>query len=227
MVSDTAAVTDVVSRLIPSLRAGQLIVDCSSIDPAETRTLAHACADRGVDWVDAPVSGGVVGAENGTLAIMAGGDEAPIARARALMAPLCQRFTHVGPVGSGQVAKVCNQMIVACNAVVLAEAAGMNAALLPEALMGGFADSLPFQRLVPRMASRTFEPVQWRVRTLLKDLELARGLAAEVGASTPMSSAAAALFREHVEHGHAAEDPSTLVLLHAHASNKNTRAREA
>lgn len=218
--SDTAAVDEVVRALLPHLRPGQLVVDFSSIAPDATRRLASEVATRGAAWVDAPVSGGVVGAENGTLAIMAGGTDADVVRARAIGRHLGRRFTHVGPVGSGQVAKICNQMIVACNAMVLAEvvglaeANGMDASALPEALRGGFADSIPFQLLVPRMAERRFEPVQWRVRTLLKDLDMALALASDAHATTPMSAAAAALYRRHADAGHATNDPSTLVLLH-------------
>lgn len=219
-VSDTEAVRDVIAALLPHLRAGQRVVDFSSIEPSAARTLAAELAERGVGFVDAPVSGGVVGAEAGTLAIMAGGEAEDVEAVRPLVAPLSSRFTHLGGPGAGQVAKVCNQMIVACNAMVLAEvvglaeAAGVDAARLPEALRGGFADSIPFQLLVPRMAARRFEPVQWRVRTLLKDLDTAVKLSREHAASTPMSGQAAQLFRMHACRGHADQDPSTLVALY-------------
>jgi len=219
-VSDTAAVVDVAKTIVVTARPGLLVVDFSSIEPVATRTLAAELGAGGASWVDAPVSGGVDGAERGTLAIMAGGDEASIARARAICAPLGRRFTRVGEVGAGQVAKICNQMIVACNAMVLAEvvafaeSAGVDAALLPEALEGGFADSLPFRLLVPRMATRAFEPVRWKVATLLKDLDMAVALSRELGAPTPVSGTAAQLFRTHARRGHAASDPSTLVMMY-------------
>lgn len=218
--SDTAAVREVVDALGPHLRPGQLVVDFSSIDPAATRELAARLSERSVSFVDAPVSGGVVGAEKGTLAIMAGGDEAAVERARPLVAPLCQRFTRLGGVGAGQVAKVCNQMIVACNVVVLAEvvalaeSAGVDAGELPKALMGGFADSIPFQLVVPRMSERRFEPVQWRVKTLLKDLDNACALAAGLDVEAPMSERAAELYRRHATAGYSDRDPSTLIDLY-------------
>lgn len=218
--SDTAAVREVLRELAPHLRPGQMVVDFSSIEPDATRALATELAARGVSFVDAPVSGGVVGAEKGTLAIMAGGPMDAVERARPLVAPLCQRFTRLGEVGAGQVAKICNQMIVACNVIVLAEVvalaekAGVDANALPTALMGGFADSIPFQLVVPRMADRRFEPVQWRVKTLLKDLDNARSLAGALDTATPMSEVAAELYRRHANEGNADRDPSTLVTLY-------------
>jgi len=219
-VSDTAAVVEVAATIESRARVGQLVVDFSSIEPVATRRLAASLASRGVSWVDAPVSGGVDGAEHGTLAIMAGGELAAVERARTICVPLGRRFTRVGEVGAGQVAKICNQMIVACNAMVLAEvvafaeSAGVDASLLPEALEGGFADSLPFRLLVPRMATRTFEPVRWKVRTLLKDLDMAVALSQELGSPTPLSGTAAQLFRTHARKGHGSSDPSTLVTMY-------------
>lgn len=220
-VADTAAVEAVVfgpGGVAQGARAGTLLVDLSSISPSATRDFAARLhAARGARWVDAPVSGGVQGATQGTLAIMAGGDVADVDRARPVLVPLSRRVTHVGPVGSGQVAKVCNQMIVGVNALViaevvaLAERAGVDAAKLPEAFAGGFADSLPLQILAPQMASRTFEPVKWHVRTLLKDLDNARTLAAEVGGEVPMSEHGAGLMREHGARGFLEADPATLV----------------
>jgi len=140
---------------------------------------------------------------------------------RPLLAPLALRMTHMGPIGSGQVSKICNQMIVATNAlliaetVALAEKAGVDARLLAPALAGGFADSLPFQILTPRMASRSFEPVQWRVKTLLKDLDNACRLSQELHANIPLAQNAGQLMRRHAEQGFAMADPSTLIALYA------------
>lgn len=219
-VADTAAVAQVVFGA-DGVAAGQgatLLVDLSSIAPDATRDFARRLhAANGMRWVDAPVSGGVGGAEAGTLAVMAGGDEADIERARTVLAPLSRRVTRLGPVGSGQVAKVCNQMIVGINALVIAEAValaercGVDAAQLPVALAGGFADSLPLQILAPRMAGRRYEPVQWHVRTLLKDLDNACALAAGCGGRVPVSEQGARLLRAHGERGYLASDPSTLV----------------
>lgn len=223
-VSDTPAVEAVVfgaDGLAAHGRPDQLLVDFSSIEPAATRDMAARLeAQCGMHWVDAPVSGGVRGAENGQLVIMAGGQEDDIARLRPLAAALCQRLTHMGPVGAGQVTKVCNQLIVAANALLIAEAvslaekSGVDAALLAPALAGGFADSLPLQILAPRMASQRFEPVQWKVATLLKDLDNAVKLAREAGASSPLAALADQLMRLHAGQGHAQADLSTVVQLY-------------
>ncbi|MBR9883567.1 MAG: NAD(P)-dependent oxidoreductase, partial [Oceanospirillales bacterium] len=160
-VTDTSAVEAVVfgaDGIAKHGRTGQILIDFSSIDPAATHEMAARLkAEAGIDWIDAPVSGGVAGAEQGTLAIMAGGEAALIDQVRPVLEPLSQRVTHMGPVGSGQVTKICNQMLVSCNVLVmaevmaLAERSGVDAARIPEALKGGFADSIPLQLTGPRM----------------------------------------------------------------------------
>ncbi|MES2919017.1 MAG: NAD(P)-dependent oxidoreductase [Pseudomonadota bacterium] len=223
-VADTAAQEEVFAGadgLATGLRPGQVVVDFSSISPAATRTLAAAAQARGAHWIDAPVSGGVIGAEAGTLVIMAGGDAATLESLRPVLASLAQRVTHMGGSGAGQVTKVCNQLIVAANAVLIAEAvalaerAGVDASRLAPALAGGFADSRPFQLLAPRMSARAFEPVQWRVRTLLKDLDMATALAADSGSPAPLAAHAAELMREHGGHGCLDQDLSSLIRLFA------------
>lgn len=225
-VADTAALEDVFHRangLATGLAPGKTVLDFSSVDPAATRVLAAAAAAKGAHWIDAPVSGGVVGAEAGSLVIMAGGEAAALDPLRPLLAHLAQRVTHMGPSGAGQVTKVCNQLIVAANAVLIAEAvalaekAGVDAARLAPALAGGFADSRPFQLLAPRMSARAFEPVQWRVRTLLKDLDMAGRLAAEAGSPAPLAAHAAELMRAHGRHGYLEQDLSSLIRFFADA----------
>ena len=222
--ADTAAVREVVfgpSGVASAAKPGQLLLDFSSVEPAATREMA-AELERlsGMRWVDAPVSGGVPGAEAGTLAIMAGGRGEDVDVLRPLLAHLGQRVTHMGAVGAGQVTKVCNQMIVACNALViaevvgLAERSGVDARLLAPALAGGFADSRPLQILAPQMAESQFEPVKWHVRTLLKDLDTAAKLAREEGGAVPMSGLAAQLMRLHGSMGNLENDPATLVRLY-------------
>jgi len=138
---------------------------------------------------------------------------------RPVLMNLGVRLTHMGDVGAGQVTKACNQMIVACNALViaevvaLAERSGVDASLIAPALSGGFADSRPLQILAPQMAASAFEPVKWHVRTLLKDLDTAVQLSREEGSATPMTGLAAQLMRLHGSHGHLENDPSTLVEL--------------
>ncbi|MEO4046295.1 NAD(P)-dependent oxidoreductase [Pseudomonas sp. CAU 1711] len=222
--ADTAAVRQVVfgaGGIVERARPGQLLVDFSSLEPAATREMAAELEARsGMRWVDAPVSGGTPGAEAGTLAIMAGGRAEDVERVRPLLMHLGQRLTHMGAVGAGQVTKVCNQMLVACNALViaevvgLAERSGVDAALLAQALSGGFADSKPLQILAPQMAESRFEPVKWHVRTLLKDLDTAVKLAREQGGATPMSGLAAQLMRLHGSQGWLERDPATLVQLY-------------
>lgn len=222
--ADTAVVREVVfgpGGVVEGARAGQVLVDFSSLEPAATREMAAELERRtGVHWIDAPVSGGTPGAEAGTLAIMAGGREEDVERVRPVLAHLGQRLTRMGDVGAGQVTKVCNQMIVACNALViaevvaLAEKAGVDASLLAPALAGGFADSRPLQILAPQMAESCFEPVKWHVRTLLKDLDTATRLSREEGSATPMSGLAAQLMRLHGSQGNLERDPATLIELY-------------
>ncbi len=206
-------------------RAGQLLLDLSSLEPTATREMAaELAASRGVAWVDAPVSGGTPGAEAGSLAIMVGGEATNVERVRPVLLTLGQRVTHMGAVGAGQVTKACNQMIVACNALViaevvaLAERSGVDARLIAEALAGGFADSKPLQILAPQMAESRFEPVKWHVRTLLKDLDGAVKFSREQGSATPISGLAAQLMRLHGGQGYLEKDPATLVRLYRDTS---------
>ncbi len=221
--ANTEVVREVVfgpGGIVEGARPGQLLVDFSSLEPAATREMAAELEARtGMRWVDAPVSGGTPGAESGTLAIMAGGREEDVERVRPVLAHLGQRLTRMGEVGAGQVTKVCNQMIVACNALViaevvaLAERSGVDASLIAPALAGGFADSKPLQILAPQMAASQFEPIKWHVRTLLKDLDTAVKLSREQGSATPMSGLAAQLMRLHGSQGNLERDPATLVEL--------------
>jgi 3-hydroxyisobutyrate dehydrogenase len=222
--ADTAVVESVVKQqILPNGSAGKLVIDLSSIDPEVTRQLAAELQNQcGMAWVDAPVSGGTAGAEQGSLAIMAGGAEADITVARELLKPLYSRLTHMGAVGSGQTTKICNQMIVSCNVLVIAEmmalakAAGVDTVKIPEALAGGFADSKPLQIVGPEMANQCFEPVKWRVKTLLKDLNMAAELARKQGSAVPISGLAAQLMQLHGSAGFLEQDPSTLIKLYSH-----------
>ncbi|WP_150727610.1 NAD(P)-dependent oxidoreductase [Pseudomonas fluorescens] len=222
--ADTSVVREVVfgpTGIIEGAKKGQLLVDFSSLEPNATREMAAELDGKtGMGWLDTPVSGGVVGAEAGSLAIMVGGDVQDLERVRPVLLNLGQRVTHMGGVGAGQVTKACNQMIVACNALViaevvaLAERSGVDASLIAEALAGGFADSKPLQILAPQMAENRFEPVKWHVRTLLKDLDTAVKFSREQGSATPISGLAAQLMRLHGSQGFLEKDPSTLVQMY-------------
>lgn len=219
--ADTAVVCDVVfgaDGIASKAKAGQLLVDFSSLEPTATREMAAQLkGDTGMGWLDTPVSGGTPGAEAGTLAIMVGGETEDLERVRPALLSLGQRVTHMGGVGAGQVTKACNQMIVACNALViaevvaLAEKSGVDASLIAQALAGGFADSKPLQILAPQMAESRFEPVKWHVRTLLKDLDTAVKFSREQGSATPVSGLAAQLMRLHGSQGYLEKDPATLI----------------
>jgi 3-hydroxyisobutyrate dehydrogenase len=182
-------------------KAEKLVVDFSSIAPASARDFARRLEAKGMGLIDAPVSGGVAGAEKGTLAIMAGGKSEHVERVRPVVMHLASRFTRMGDSGAGQVTKLCNQAIVGsllaviAEAMRLAEAAGVDSKMLPEALKGGFADSLPLQIFGARMAARQFEPPLAASATMLKDLENAAAVAREAGVWMPVVERAIELYR--------------------------------
>ena len=204
-VTDAAAVEDVVFgadgfATVPG--TGKLVVDFSSIHPDKARGIAARLkAANGMGWVDAQVSGGSKGAEEGTLAVMAGGDAADIERIRPYVLAMARRLTHMGATGAGQMTKLCNQVIVGCAMAVLAEAtrlavnSGIDAGKLPEALAGGFADSIPLQLFVPRMVQGIHSPPLGHIATLLKDLDTVGEVAHDTSTPVPMASLAAQLFR--------------------------------
>jgi 3-hydroxyisobutyrate dehydrogenase len=222
-VSDTAAVQEIVlanDGLLENITAGKIIIDFSSIDPEATRELATHVANKSCSWLDTPVSGGVAGAEQGTLAIMAGGDAQVLDSVRPILQVLSQSITRMGDVGAGQVTKICNQMIVSCNVLVmaeviaLAEKSGVDSRQIPQALKGGFADSIPLQLTGPRMAQRDYDPVKWHVKTLLKDLDMANALAKNNTSAVPMVGLGAELMRQHASKGFNDSDPCTLIEMY-------------
>ncbi len=203
-----------------AIRPPQLMLDFSTIKVDQCkRFAARLKADTGCAWIDAPVSGGPPAAGTGSLTVMAGGAHDDIARLRPLFDDVAARFTHVGPTGAGMVAKMLNQLIVGCGhavmaeAVVLAEAAGIDAAKLPECLAGGHADGSLLQKLYPRMVRRDFAP-QGYARQLLKDLEMVNELAGQLKAPTPMMGEALTLYRMLVHLGHAELDTAAVLKLY-------------
>jgi len=207
MLQDGPAVEDVLFRqgTVQALRPGTLVVDMSSIQPRQARDHAARLAALRVDCLDAPVSGGTVGAEAGTLAIMVGGRAPDFER----VCPLLQvlgRPTHVGPMGSGQLAKLANQMIVGITIGAVAEAllfaarGGADMAKVREAIAGGFADSRILQVHGQRMVERDFAK-RAAVTVQLKDLRNAMATAEETGFEAPITELFAQLFEQATEHG--------------------------
>ena len=198
-------------------RSGLVVVDFSSIAPASARSFHERLQKKSITLIDAPVSGGVPGAEKGTLAIMAGGPAEAIERVRPVVMQLASRFTRMGESGAGQVTKLCNQVIVAslmaviAEAVRLAEAGGVDSTKLPEALKGGFADSLPLQIFGARMAARTFEPSLGAGALMLKDLLNATGFGEGHGTELPMARAALQIYRLLEQQGKIDREISMLV----------------
>ena len=196
--------------------SGKVVVDMSSISPVATKDFARRIEALGARYLDAPVSGGEVGAKNATLSIMVGGPEEVFARVRPLFETMGKNITLVGDNGDGQTAKVANQIIVALNIEAVAEAllfasrAGADPARVREALLGGFASSRILEVHAERMIKRTFEP-GFRIALHQKDLNLALSAARELGVALPNTSTAQQLFNTCVAHGGAAWDHSGMV----------------
>lgn len=221
--ADDQAVQSVFEQIVPYLVADQIIVDFSSLSVQQTHALAAQAQTRQVNWIDSPVSGGTAGAEQGSLVIFAGGDATMIEHLDPIYAALSQRVTRMGDTGTGQATKICNQLIVAANSTLIAEAvalaglAGVDTRLLAPALAGGFADSKPFQILAPRMATQTFEPVQWKVQTLSKDLNNAVQLAQSFDLNVPVATQALSQLQIHQAQGFAEADLATVIQQLKHA----------
>ena len=203
-----------------AVRPPQIVVDFSTVKVDKGRAFAQRLRDAtGCAWIDAPVSGGPPASGTGTLTVMAGGDAADIARVAPLMSDVSARFTHMGPVGAGLVAKMINQLIVGCGhavmaeALLVAEAAGIDAARIPQCLSGGHADGTLLQKLYPRMAARDFAP-QGYARQLLKDLEMVNEFAGAMKAPVPMTGEALSLYRMLIHLGHAELDTSAVFKLY-------------
>ena len=215
--ADDVAVQNVFERIEPFLHVDQTIVDFSSLSVATTHQLALTAKQQNVTWIDSPVSGGTMGAEQGSLVIFAGGDADTIQQLEPIYQVLSQRITRMGESGTGQATKICNQLIVAANSTLIAEAvalanlAGVDTTLLAPALAGGFADSKPFQILAPRMASHTFEPVQWKVQTLSKDLNNAVKLAEAFDLKIPVAQKALSQLQAHQQNGFSEQDLATII----------------
>ncbi len=219
MVPDTPDVEKVLfgpDGVAEGLSPGKLVIDMSSIDPLATRDFARRIEERGCLYLDAPVSGGQVGAEAGTLTIMVGGPEEAFERALPLFRLMGKNVTRIGPNGDGQTAKVANQIIVALTIEAVAEGllfaarAGADPARVREALMGGFAGSRILEVHGQRMIERKFEP-GFRIELHQKDLNLALAGARALGLALPATALCQQLFNACRAHGGAGWDHSALV----------------
>ncbi len=202
------------SGAVSAMKPGTVVIDMSSIQPVQARAHAQHLSEMGIAHLDAPVSGGTTGAEEGTLAIMAGGNTATFERARRVL-EIFGRPTHVGPSGAGQLAKLANQMIVGitigavAEALLLCERGGADMAKVKEAISGGFADSRILQVHGQRMIDRDFAP-RARMSVQLKDLRNALSTAEETGFQAPITRLFEQLYAQSIEHGHANLDHSGL-----------------
>lgn len=208
-------VKGVVRDMLPHLSAGTLVIDMSSTKQSEALDVAQMLAVKQVAFIDAPVSGGVVGASAGTLAIMAGGGQEDFQRAEPLFSVL-GRPTLVGPVGSGQIAKLCNQLIVGgtvaivAEAMLLAQAGGADPAAMRQAIRGGFAESRILELHGQRMLDRDFRP-GGQIKTQAKDHANILNAAADAGLQIPLTAMVAELFNSLLE-DHATADQAAALL---------------
>jgi 3-hydroxyisobutyrate dehydrogenase-like beta-hydroxyacid dehydrogenase len=206
-VPDTPDVEATVAKLEPALKAGQLVVDMSTVAPAAERAIAARLKAGGVDYLDAPVSGGDVGARDGTLAIMVGGDPAAFARARPLFELLGKRITHMGAAGAGQMTKLANQIAVAialeaaAEAIKFARAGGLDAARVVEAIGAGAAGSWQLSNLGPRIIAGDYRP-GFFVKLIRKDLRLVSEAAHECGVALPGLALMTSMFNAAAALGH-------------------------
>ena len=219
MVPDTPHVADVLfgaNGAAEGLSAGKTVVDMSSISPIATKDFAQRINALGCEYLDAPVSGGEVGAKAASLTIMVGGSEATFAKVKPLFELMGKNITLVGGNGDGQTCKVANQIIVALNieavgeALLFASKAGADPAKVRQALMGGFASSRILEVHGERMINRTFNP-GFRIELHQKDLNLALTTARQLGVSLPNTATAQELFNACAAHGGAKWDHSGMV----------------
>ncbi|KKB09886.1 2-hydroxy-3-oxopropionate reductase [Devosia chinhatensis] len=226
MLPDTPDVEDVLfgaDGVAEGLSAGKLVIDMSSISPMATRTFAERLKQKGVGYLDAPVSGGEMGAKNAALTIMVGGEQTDFERALPLLEIMGKSITHIGGVGDGQTAKVANQIIVGLTIEAVAEAllfarrAGADVAKVREALMGGFAASRILEVHGQRMIDETFDP-GFRIRLHRKDLSLAADAAKALNLALPNTAMTQQLMNAALAIGLGDKDHSALIAALDHLS---------
>jgi 3-hydroxyisobutyrate dehydrogenase len=220
-VTDSPQVEDVLfgdGGLRNGMRAGTLFIDCSTISPEATVSIAQRLRAEGIGAVDAPVSGGSEGARLGTLSIMVGGDDADVERARPVLEAMGKTITHLGPAGSGQWAKAINQVILAASylgvaeGVTLALKAGLDAQRVIDALVGGAADSWVLKNRAGRMIDNDY-PLGFKLELHRKDLAIALGLADGLGADLPVATLAADFEDTLLADGHGEDDNAALARM--------------
>jgi 3-hydroxyisobutyrate dehydrogenase len=217
-VSADEDLSEVVERLLPGLSPGTIVVDTSTVSPETARTMAGKLKEAGAAFVDAPVSGGVEGAKNGTLSVMAGGNTADIERIRPVLEAISSTVTHMGPVGSGQATKAVNQVIVAgiaegvCEALALSEKLNLPSQRLLTVLGAGAASSWFLQHRGETMLQNRFD-TGFKPALLLKDLKIVQQLARELDIQLPTVEAAIADYAELLDGGNQDNDISGLIRL--------------
>jgi 2-hydroxy-3-oxopropionate reductase len=197
-------------------RPGTLIIDMSSIDPEATRALAADAAEKGLRWVDSPLSGGAPKALTGHLTLMAGGADQDVADAYSVLKHVASNYTHMGPSGAGQTTKLINQVLCGLNFLAVAEAtqlaldAGVDAAKIPQALKGGRADSAILQEYMPRFVTKDYRRTG-RIDNMVKDLNSAQDLARLTNTSMPLTAICAEVHRMLTAAGLGGEDQAALM----------------
>ncbi|WP_418138269.1 NAD(P)-dependent oxidoreductase [Agrobacterium sp. El2ro-1b] len=197
-------------------KPGTLIIDMSSIDPEATKELAADAADKGLRWVDSPLSGGAPKALIGQLTLMAGGSEKDVADAHRVLQHVASNYTHMGPCGAGQTTKLINQVLCALNFLAVAEAtqlaldAGVDAAKIPQALKGGRADSAILQEYMPRYVAKDYRRTG-RIDNMVKDLNGAQDLARRTNTAMPLTAVCAEVHRMLTAAGLGGEDQAALM----------------
>ena len=221
MLPDSPQVEEVLAGeggVLEGVKEGALIVDMSTISPVVTRELAERVEERGASLLDAPVSGGDVGAEQGTLSIMVGGSEEDFQRAEPLFDVMGKVATHVGPVGAGQTAKACNQIVVALNieavseALVLGSKAGVDPAKILDAISGGLAGSAVMEAKREKMLGHDFDP-GFRIELHHKDLGIALAAGREYGVSLPITAIVDQMLEALKAKGRGDRDHSAILTL--------------
>jgi 2-hydroxy-3-oxopropionate reductase len=197
-------------------KPGTLIIDMSSIDPEATKELAADAAEKGLRWVDSPLSGGAPKALVGQLTLMAGGSEKDVADAHRVLRHVASNYTHMGPCGAGQTTKLINQVLCGLNFLAVAEAtqlaldAGVNAAKIPQALKGGRADSAILQEYMPRYVAKDYRRTG-RIDNMVKDLNGAQDLARRTNTAMPLTALCAEVHRMLTAAGLGGEDQAALM----------------